>query len=74
MSRIRIRKRMIKIETGRICQVCGEPVYKKYLKRFRDGEELDIVCIWEQYFTCSESCRARRGRFQFTEANGVKTL
>lgn len=45
--------------TRRKCKSCNQPIYRKYdLEVCKvSGVVISKICIWDQYYTCSDNCR-----------------
>jgi len=60
--------KLIKEKTDRICEICKNPVYKKY--KIIQGI---AICTWDQTFTCCPDCEQQRYRklSSCVEINGI---
>jgi hypothetical protein len=61
-----VKSKILCYDTGRKCEVCEKPVFKKYqeeinlqLKRL-----LSRIVVWDDRYTCGKDCRSRRFQHQ----------
>lgn len=51
-----------KVATTRKCEICKKNIYKVYKVELdkKTNSIVSSVCVWDQYYTCSEKCYNKR--------------
>jgi len=58
-SQFKVKTEKRKEHTGRICEMCGKPVFRKYEREIVKKTGIligDWICVWNQWKTCSLYC------------------